>query len=510
MRVYAPAAPAATLVAVPSHQIAPGRNGAVSVWTPTVAGDALAVELYLPPGTSPAGLRVSIPRVSHLAVEPFRASDIGSAWCDVPDAACAADQISAAARAAVAKYLYTSARGATSYCTGTLLNDADRGSQVPYFLTARHCIRSQQQATSMEFYWFFERVECGSDDVSATRQTGGATVLAQDALNGPGTGTDHILLRLNSDPPARGRDGRVEHGTAHARRWRGRAPSRGRPQEGHVGRGGIVPSLAVEGAFGDVSADEAGRHVEHRASARPQGGSSGSGLWQRVDGADYLVGVLTGGSGSCTAGSSYYGRFDQFYPQVSAWLGTTDEVEDSGVSWIARVVLVDAATREELADLSAGDAVVDLEETAVRSFDVVVELDRSVGSLAVALSGAQAAEHVSDLPPHTLFGPAGGSGLAAGEHTVTVAAYSESGGNGRLLEQVAVGFTVTGSAGDSMAVVGLAAAVGERSARAESRRGRGADRLRRRDGRTARPNQRCSREQRRVHAERGVFGAGDR
>ncbi|MDE0669549.1 MAG: cadherin-like beta sandwich domain-containing protein, partial [bacterium] len=464
VRVYAPDAPAATLVAVPAHQLSHGPD-AVTLWTPTVTGESLAVELYLPPGTPPGKLGVSIPRVSHLAVRPLHASDIGRAVCEHTHAACATEQVSAAARTAVAKYLFTGNGGITLLCTGTLLNDADADTQVPYFLTASHCVRSQQQASSMEFYWFFERSECGSDEMSAERQTGGATVLARESANGYGTGVDQVLLRLNSDPP----DGVGLAG------WSAAPAASGDAGVGLHHPAGDLKKL-VSGTVGEfhrwsstatggvTRPDRNGRHVRFFADVLPEGGSSGSGLWQRIEGYDYLVGTLTGGSGLCSDGASYYGRFDRFYRRVSRWLGDAEGVVDSGLSALGRLVLVDAATRAEVADLTGGDATVDLDAIAARSFDVVAELHpflRQVGSVVLELSGVQAASHASDLAPHTLFGDAGGSGLVPGDHTVTAVLYAEPNGAGAELERLSFSFTVTGEAPEGLAVAGLAAAIGD-------------------------------------------------
>ena len=461
VRVFDPAAPATTLVAVPAPLLVPDPNGAATVWTPTVGGDTLAVELYLPPGTPSAGLRATIPRLSHLAVEPFHSSQIGQSRCTHRDAVCLADDISAAARSAVAKYFFTTSYGHTFNCTGTLLNDADASSQVPYFLTAEHCIGNQGLASTMEFYWFFERPECGSGDVSTTRQAGGATLLARDPSNREGTGLDQALLRLNTDPPA---------GVGLAG-WLATAPNAsgegvgvhhpaGDLKKAHSGRLWGFRRWERRGFLGFVVPDENGAHIAHRPTVATEGGSSGSGLWQRIDGYDYLLGVLTGSTAWNCVGSSFYGRLDRFYPQISQWLGSAERMEDSDASRIGRVVLVDAATRAEVADLTGGRAAIDLDETATRSFDVVAKMTLPVGRVSLTLSGAQTAEHASDWAPHTLFGPFGGTGLGPGNYTVTVTTYTEAGSGGTAMERVDVPFTVTGTGTDALAVADLAVAVG--------------------------------------------------
>ena len=111
----------------------------------------------------------------------MRADGIGRSRCgNHVDAACRTDMVSSVARRAVAKYLFTTSSGRSSACTGTLLNDLDATTQVPYFLTADHCVGSQREASTMEFYWFFERTACADSAVRTVRTVGGATLLAAE------------------------------------------------------------------------------------------------------------------------------------------------------------------------------------------------------------------------------------------------------------------------------------------------------------------------------------------
>jgi hypothetical protein len=49
--------------------------------------------------------------------------------------------------------LYTQEDGTSAACTGTLLNDGDPTTHIPYFLTAHHCVPDQVRASSIETYW---------------------------------------------------------------------------------------------------------------------------------------------------------------------------------------------------------------------------------------------------------------------------------------------------------------------------------------------------------------------
>ncbi len=453
VRVYDAAGTPATVESVPAHQMTATAGGSVEVWTPTVPGETMTVELYLPPGTAPGALEVSVPTLSHLEADPKALSGVGRARCSHTDVACATDRISEASRHAVAKYVFTSRGGATYVCSGQLINDADPATQIPYFLTARHCVGSGEEASSMEFYWFFERANCGDPAPrTVTRQTGGATELAHAALGSSDTSVDHLLLRLNTDPPAGvGLAGWTTAGVV----------------SGDVGVGVHHPAGDLKKINRAPVRGFAGwrhprsTHTVVRPDVNTEGGSSGSGLWTRIDGADYLVGVLTGGSRGCRNATDYYGRFDRFYPRVSQWLGAQESVPDSATTRLqSRVVLVDAATRAEVADLTGGAASVHLDAITVRSFDIVAELSDTVGSVAVTLSGPRTATHSSDLPPYTAFGAGGGGGLEAGDYQVGVVVYAEAGNEGTRLLETEVPFTVAGSAGADMAVAGLSLAIG--------------------------------------------------
>ena len=462
VRVYDAAGTPATVAAVPAHQLRAGERSRTRLWTPTVPGDATTVELYLPPGTEPGELKVSIPALSHLDGDLTPGIIIGrpSLCAEHTDVACAAHEISDVTRRAVAKYVFTTSSGHTSGCTGTLLNDTDPETQIPYFLTADHCVENQQEASSMEFYWFYERERCGGPNPEGVkRQAGGATVLARAGLSSPDTGVDHALVRLNSDPP----DGVAMAG------WTTASAAAGDTAVGVHHPLGALKKLARHSVTG-FSAwwnQEGSSHIDTRPDVNLQPGSSGSGLWKRIDGADYLVGVATGGTAGtdgniCTDAENSYGRFDRFYPKVSRWLGEKASLTESEIIELSRLALVDAATRAEVADLTGGDAVVDLAASAVRSFDIVAELSAEVGAVALTLAGPRSAVHASDFPPYSAFGPAGGGGLVAGSYRLDVVAYrhGQRGTGGEPVLKRSVAFEVTGSAGDDRAVTGLAFAVG--------------------------------------------------
>lgn len=417
------------------------------MWTPTVAGDSLAVEFYLLRGAKKRDLRFSVPRVSHLDEHPMRSDHIGRSRCgNHVDAACRTDMISSVARRAVAKYLFTSRSGRSSACTGTLLNDLDATTQVPYFLTAHHCVGSWRAASTMEFYWFFERTACADGSaVRTVRTVGGATLLTAEEANWNAAGTDFALVRLNRPPP---------RGVGLAG-WTDSTVSVGDRLVGvhhpaldlkKVGTG------TVAGFLGWRLSDPTHIHLRQREPA--EGGSSGSGAWKRVDGQDLLAGMLTGGSPTCNNQRLRYGRLDRFYPKVRPWLGGDGPQDGSGSSPVTGLVLLDAVTGVTVADLTHGDATVDLGYVGTASFNIRADTAGVIpDSVRLDLMGTQTAAHTSAAPPFTLYGPGGGSGLAPGSYEVTASPYES---DGTALAARTAAFTVTGSAaGDAMAVSGL-------------------------------------------------------
>ena len=186
-----------------------------------------------------------------------------------------------------------------------------------------------------------------------------------------------------------------------------------------------------------------------------ENGSSGSGAWKRVDGQDLLVGILTGSSQGCSSYQrGYYGRLARFYPKVRPWLGGGGTQEESESSPVSGLVLLDAVTGATVADLTDGDASIDLGLVGRGPFNIRADTSGVLpDNVRLDLTGTQTAALTSTAPPFTLYGPGGGSGLAPGSYEVTAAPYES---DGTALAARTAGFTVTGrAAGDAMAVAGL-------------------------------------------------------
>jgi hypothetical protein len=169
-------------------------------WTPILDGDTATLEIYLPQGVSAGSVRLAIPQISHLAAavgaprsEPV--DEIGQAASCERDIACVATPTITTQAKSVAK-MYFSEGGDSFICSGTLVNDSI-SSNTPYFMTASHCIDSQEAASTLQTYWFFDAVACGSHAIPPyATMPGGATLLARS------DDYDWALLRLEHPPPA--------------------------------------------------------------------------------------------------------------------------------------------------------------------------------------------------------------------------------------------------------------------------------------------------------------------
>lgn len=99
----------------------------------------------------------------------------------------------------IVKYIYTENLQLSS-CTGTLINNTTNN-ELPYILTANHCIKDAKMAASAIFYFNYENTVCGGSDASKNAYTiSGSTLLATTKDTAYNT-LDFSLLRLKVQPP---------------------------------------------------------------------------------------------------------------------------------------------------------------------------------------------------------------------------------------------------------------------------------------------------------------------
>jgi hypothetical protein len=321
-----------TIMETVARNLAAGdpSDEARTYWSPLIDGPEITVEIELPTGVSPDAVLFSMPRLSHLFVSPL---DI-RAWQEKigESGSCNLDSTCYSATwgnesLATARMAFNS--GGNSYlCTGTLLNDSDASTVVPYFLSANHCISTQSEASSLQTYWFYRASSCNSTSLSSSMQTlvGGAALLYANSL------TDTSFMRLNSTPPA----------SAWYAAWTASLPPLNSAVTGIHNPSGDLQKISFATITGYLKCPTTPGSSSYSCSSATsssadhlklvwnqgitEGGSSGSGLWLTSGSSHYLIGQLHGGSSYCSAPTApdNYGRFDVAYnTALYQWLGAT-------------------------------------------------------------------------------------------------------------------------------------------------------------------------------------------
>jgi lysyl endopeptidase len=191
---------------IPGNKVAADTQRFGMFWSPVLDGDMARIEIELDAGTQAPDVPLTIARVSHQVVSPGSihkmsakdTQDIGAAESCEIDVACVSPQTTALADAAkaVAELEFLKDDGFTYLCTGQLLNDSI-SSNTPYLFSAQHCLDSATAANTLDTFWFFDAIACGSKAMPPfIEQTNGATLLARSA------DSDWALVRLNASPPA--------------------------------------------------------------------------------------------------------------------------------------------------------------------------------------------------------------------------------------------------------------------------------------------------------------------
>jgi len=183
-----------------------GPNGDGDFWTNTVFGSEgiLLLRDYGPDGAADLkNIRFVIADAGHIGPK-FGPVAVTQSFCSfnapcIENASCHTSTPADPAKSAVALMQWVS--GSFIYtCTGGLLTDTVSTSQIPYFLTANHCISTSTNASNLETYFQFS-LPCGSTSCPPQTQPGGIQRLGS-VIKTTGTGGDFTLLQLNQAPPA--------------------------------------------------------------------------------------------------------------------------------------------------------------------------------------------------------------------------------------------------------------------------------------------------------------------
>lgn len=311
------------------------RDRTLPWWSPVTEGATQTVEFFVPSRYDPAALPLGVVGVSHIFSTPSshftkRLQDIGSAGACNVDIPCSALNGSTAFQNiadSVAQMVFTDGPF-TALCTGSLLNDADPSSQIPWFYSANHCFENdsppykttaqmQVVANSLATLWSFEASACVNGHGSGTpistwsQLNGGAMLI----YNNPQS--DALLVRLDNSPPA----GAFYSGWDPNPISAGTAVITVHHPEGDLKKvtQGTVQGLSVPGVGNGNNTFIA--VLWSLGTTEP--GSSGGGLWT-LSGTQYLFrGALWGGDAACTnpGGTDNFSRFDQAYGFLTTYLG---------------------------------------------------------------------------------------------------------------------------------------------------------------------------------------------
>jgi Trypsin-like peptidase domain/Putative binding domain, N-terminal/Domain of unknown function (DUF4214) len=299
-------------------------------WSPTIDGENIGIEIYLPPWIHPDDFDIAIPFLSHLEVSPFVSNSkflvpqkYGDSDSCQKDATCNASWQNVGN--AVAKMVFIDS-GNSYDCTGTLLKDKDETSTKPYFITANHCIGSQTVASTLETHWFFESDACDSSTRNSkySVKTGGAALLWTGGMATMKfvNNQDVSFMELNDMPPegatyadwSKVIDSSDATGIHHPKGdWKKISTGNANQTDQYI------CYTTAEGYSCDSSAQGSFFRVDWTNNGT-ETGSSGSGLFNDQG---QLLGILSSGTGgSCEGSIGYYSKFMTAYTdgKLSQWL----------------------------------------------------------------------------------------------------------------------------------------------------------------------------------------------
>lgn len=290
-----------------------------AIWLPITHGNSTDLEIFVDEISPPDSLNFEIDAINLILTDlsdsdpsRFAAQRLGLASDKELDLDCYKNEVDvypalsdAASATALIDFI---SDGFSFQCTGTLLNDM-KGTGIPWFATANHCIPDQTTANTATFTWFFQATTCGESttDSRAAQTSGGAQLLWTDVtleasflrlnnLPAPGTilsGWDSTSLQI----------GNVVWGVHH-------------PNGDHT----MVDVGNITGLRAQMLDEQGFSHTLNTVQyieGNTELGSSGSGLFSIQEGnVLYWRGTLFGGNDQISA----YSDFSLYYTNLTQWL----------------------------------------------------------------------------------------------------------------------------------------------------------------------------------------------
>ena len=253
------------------------------------------------------------------------------------DVTCYSDWSSSAS--GVAKIIYEKG-SVSSTCSGTLLNNS-RQDSTPYFLTAAHCVQTEDEARSVTALWFFQTRTCNGEPPNQEdlTQTVGADLLSTTGFTVDPNKPDNLIFQHNGDMTLLELKGELPVGVMF-QGWDKDPQPVGTEATG-IHHPGSEWGTFKRISFGNVIPDPGFGIPPEFADAYlslsypvgqgyTQAGSSGSAIFSSPG---TVVGALSGGSDTgygCPTGPKYsiYTRFSDFYPQIREYIDPVDPAPD--------------------------------------------------------------------------------------------------------------------------------------------------------------------------------------
>jgi len=292
-----------------------------------IPGEELIVEYYEPATVNFPG-ELHIEQVGHDYLNIFGVKDNNfgrSGSCNI-DINCAEGSEWQTEKHAVCRLLINN----KDLCTGTLINNT-QNNQIPYVLSANHCVSTQYLAEHTVFVFNYESPACGGGDGSVSESISGADLVA---TKNPDSGyLDFTLLKLSATVP-------LTYSPYFAG-WdrRGIVPQNGTSIHhpmGDVKKVSKDNDALVQTSYTGYGYDpDSFWKVLQWDLGTTEGGSSGSPLFDQNH---RIVGSLTGGEADCDSSvNDYFQMFSVSYEKYSAdslqlkhWLDPTN----SGVGYL--------------------------------------------------------------------------------------------------------------------------------------------------------------------------------